>query len=103
LTPGRSKSPASKKFNTFTPLTRRDEEQKFKLSRNSSINYVEERGAGASESRASLDLDQGPGDARQKAKSTTKKKKKARRGKNQSMMSMMDRADLKLETEALAE
>jgi hypothetical protein len=78
-------------------------EPKFKLSRNSSINYIEETGAGAPESRASLDLDQGLGDARQKAKRTTKKKKQARRGKNQSMMSMVDRADLQLETAALAE
>ena len=82
------------------------QEPKFKLSRNSSVNYIEETGAsiiGPSESRASLDLDQGLGGPRLKAKSTTKKQKKTRRGKNQSMMSMMDRADLKLDTEALAE
>jgi hypothetical protein len=31
-----------------------------------------------------------------------KKKKKSRRGKNQSMMSMVDRGELKIETEAMA-
>ena len=78
-------------------------EQRFKLSRNSSINYINESGVGRSESRASLQLDKDIDDSRANAKNATKKKKKTRRGKNQSMMSTLDRVDLKIETEALAE
>ena len=52
-----SKSTTTSK--NVTPLNGREDgrEPKLKLSRNSSINYIDETGVGPSESRASLRLD----------------------------------------------